>query len=140
MFLLDTNVVSELMRQDSNLGVIEWLDRQLATDVFTTAITVAEIRTGVAFLPDGRRKTRLSAAAERAFAEYLSGRVLPFDVDAASEFAVIAALRRSAGHPIGQLDCQIAAIARSRGASVVTRNTSDFEGCEVSVIDPWETT
>ncbi len=137
MFVLDTNVVSELMREAPAPRVRAWLDAQLTSDLFITAITEAEIRTGIALLPDGERQRGLNAAAERAFGVLFAERILPFDSDAAQAYAVIAVARRAAGHPISQADCQIAAIARSRGAPVVTRDVDGFQGSGVEVVNPW---
>jgi predicted nucleic acid-binding protein len=137
MIILDTNVISEIMREVPQPEVVEWLDNQPARDLFITAITEAEVRTGIEYLPSGRRRRELTAAAERAFGGLFAGRILPFDSEAARSHALIAAIRRSAGRPISQADCQIAAIARSRGAQVATRNLDDFEGCGVGVVNPW---
>ena len=126
MFVLDTNIVSELMKEYPNPEVLAWLNRQRTNTLFLTAITEAEIRTGIAIMPDGKRRRALLAAAERAFGVFFAERILPFDREAAQAYAVIAAKRRASGHPISQADCQIAAIARSRGASVATRDADDF--------------
>ena len=139
MFVLDTNVVSELMRNSPNSAVLAWVDSRLTSALYVTAITEAEIRTGVALLPGGARQRGLSAAADRAFGALFAGRVLPFDSEAARMYAVIVSGRRASGSPISQADCQIAAIARSVGASVVTRDVGGFEGCGIEVIDPWST-
>ena len=137
MFVLDTNVVSELMRERPNSEVLGWMDNQLTGNLFVTSVTEAEIRTGIAILPEGERQRGLAAAAERLFGVFFAERILPFDSDAAQAYAMLAAERRVAGRPISQADCQIAAIAHSRGASVVTRDVDDFEGCGLDVIDPW---
>ena len=137
MLILNTNVVSEFMREAPASRVLAWLDAQLTSDLFITAITEAEIRTGISILPDGERQRGLSAAAERAFGVLFAERILPFDSDAAQAYAVIAIARRAAGHPISQADCQIAAIARSRGAPVVTRDVDGFQGSGVEVVNPW---
>ena len=137
MFVLDTNVVSELMRARPNPQVLGWMDNQLADSLFVTSVAEAEIRTGIAILPGGGRQRGLAAAAERLFGMFFAERILPFDSDAAQAYAVLAAKRRTDGRPISQSDCQIAAIAHSRGAPVVTRNVDDFEGCGLAVIDPW---
>lgn len=137
MLILDTNVVSESMRVTPNPGVIEWLDTQASEQLFVTAITEAEIRRGIAILPIGSRKHNLSAAAERTFRVLFSERILPFDSDAASAYATIASNRRAAGRPISQSDCQIAAIAHSNGASIVTRDRRGFEGCGLEIVNPW---
>ena len=137
MFVLDTNVVSELMREVPSSKVRDWVDAQPTSALFITAITEAEIRTGIALLPDGERRRGLNAAAERTFRVLFAERILPFDSDAAQVYAVIAVARRDAGRPISQADCQIAAIARSRGALVVTRDVGDFEGTGVELLNPW---
>ncbi len=105
--------------------------------MFVTAITEAEIRTGIAMLPEGERQRRLMAATERAFGVLFSERIFPFDSSSAAAYAIIAASRRAFGNPISQADCQIAAIARSNGAAVVTRDVGGFEGCGIEVINPW---
>ena len=137
MFVLDTNVVSELMRERVDPRVRAWLDDQLTGTLFVTTITEAEILTGIALLPEGERRRGLTAAAERTFRVLFSERILPFDSAAAKAYAVIAAARRAAGHPINHADCQIAAIARSAGASVATRDSDDFQGCGIDVVNPW---
>ena len=137
MFVLDTNVVSELMRERPNPAVLGWMDNQLTGNLFVTSVTEAEIRTGIAILPEGERQRGLAAAAERLFGVFFAERILPFDSDSAQAYAMLAAERRAAGRPISQSDCQIAAIAYSRGASVATRDVGDFEGSGVEVINPW---
>jgi predicted nucleic acid-binding protein len=137
MLVLDTNVVSELMRERPNPDVLRWVDNQLTDNLFVTSVTEAEIRTGIAILPEGERQRGLAASAERLFSVLFSERILPFDSDAARVYAMLAAERRVAGRPISQSDCQIAAIARCRGASVATRDVDDFEGSGIEVINPW---
>ena len=137
MILLDTNVVSELMRPAPSPAVENWVSTQPAAGMFISAITEAELRYGLALLPDGRRQRRLLAQAEAMLAEDFAGRILPFDSAAAGAYAPIAAARRLAGRPISQADAQIAAIAASRGAAIATRNVADFDGCGVPVLDPW---
>lgn len=138
MFVLDTNVVSELMREYPNPDVLAWLDNRLTDNLYVTAVTEAEVRTGIAIMPEGTRQRGLADAAERLFGVFFAERILPFDSDAAKAYAELAAERRAAGRPISHADCQIAAIALSRGSSVVTRDVGGFEGCGVDVIDPWE--
>ena len=137
MIVLDTNVVSELMRDSPQQAVRAWFRVQSASSLFVTTVTEAEILTGIALLPDGRRRRGLSEAAAHVLAVLFAGRILVFDSDAANIYAEIFAQRHAAGRPISQADCQIAAIARSREASIATRNITDFEGVGVELIDPW---
>ena len=137
MVVLDTNVVSELMRAAPSVEVLAWMDERPSRELFVTAVTEAEVRTGIAILPAGARRRRLADAAERTLGVLFSGRVLPFDNGAARAYADIAAASRAAGRPISQSDCQISAIARSRGMAVATRNVRDFSETGVEVIDPW---
>lgn len=136
--ILDTNVVSEPMRSSPAEAVQAWWSQQQPGDLFITAVTVAEILFGIELLPHGKRRVALLAGAELMFGKVLSGRILPFDEDAARAFAAIAASRRAQGRPIADVDAQIAAIARSRGATVATRNTADFEGCGIRLVNPWQ--
>ena len=137
MILLDTNILSELMRPAPEPAVEQWLADQPVASVFISAITEAELRYGLALMPSGKRRSALAAEIEAMLGEDFSGRILPFDSPAAVAFAEIAAERRQAGRPISQADAQIAAIARSRGAALATRNVPDFEGCGVEIINPW---
>ena len=137
MFILDTNIVSEVMRNVPSPEVMGWLDERPKRDFYVTAVTQAEILTGIAFLPEGRRRSELVKAAEYAFNNLFSGRALTFDSAAAHAYAEIASARRSAGKPISQFDGQIAAIARSRSMTVATRNVADYEGCGITVTNPW---
>lgn len=134
--VLDTNVLSELMRRDPDAGVIEWLGAQPESTVFTTAITQAEILFGLALLPSGKKRRALQRAADAMFEDF-EGRVLPFDGAAAAAFAEVAAVRRSSGSPISNADAQIAAIVRVHGARLATRNVDDFRGCGIDIVDPW---
>jgi predicted nucleic acid-binding protein len=138
LILLDTNVLAELMRATPAAEVEQWLARQPQAGLFICAITVAELRHGVALLPAGRRRSALAIDIENMFFEDLAGRILPFDSAAAVEFAAIASDRRRAGRPISLADAQIAAIARSRAAALATRNVADFEGRGVELVNPWE--
>jgi len=137
MILLDTNVVSELMRPVASPAVLRWLSKYSADELYCNAIVVAEILYGVELLPDGKRKSELLAGAERLFKVVMGGRILPFDEQAAQQFSRIAAGRRSRGRPIAELDAQIAAIAHVHGAALATRNTHDFEDCGVRLFNPW---
>jgi predicted nucleic acid-binding protein len=137
MIVLDTNVLSEEMKPVPEPAVHDWLSRQNSLDLFTTAVTEAEIIYGVAILPDGKRKRELDAAAKRILALF-AGRILPFDSTAAHDFALIVADRHRAGRPIEDFDALIAAITRSRGMTLATRDVQDFAGTGVGIIDPWQ--
>jgi toxin FitB len=137
MIVIDTNVVSEIVKPSPSPYVIEWFRQQRPQDLYTTTITQAEILYGIESLPKGRRRTALQSAMARVFDETFAGRILPFDEGSAYAFAMIAAQHRTTGRAIGDLDSQIAGIAFSRGASLATRNVRDFEGCGVELINPW---
>lgn len=135
--LLDTNIVSELLRISPDSAVARWVGDRPATDLFFSSVGEAELRYGVAMLPEGRRRDALARAIEEILCEDFEDRILPFDSAAAREYADIAAARRAAGRPILPADCQIAAIARSRSMAVATRNVRDFEDVGIEVINPW---
>lgn len=137
MIILDTNVVSELMRPSPSEAVVRWVAAQPVSSFYITSIAQAEILHGILLLPPGRKRRAIQEAAESLFAVEFRGRVLPFDGDAARAYARIAAERRGAGRPISQFDAQIAAIASVTKAALATRNTADFEGCGVKVVNPW---
>ena len=137
MIILDTNVVSEPTRPTPSPLVRRWLAQQDRKELYTTTITEAEILLGLELMPRGRRAEQLGQVALHMFQVILSERVLPFDRAAARIYAVIFAERQRLGRPIKQPDAQIAAIARSRGAAIATRNVVDFEHCGIKVIDPW---
>jgi toxin FitB len=137
MIVLDTNVVSELMRTSPNTSVLVWLRQQVDADLYTTAITLAEIRYGIDRLPDGRRKQLLSATADDVFGDF-EEQVLPFDARAALKYAAIVSARDRVGRPIDGFDAQIAAICREHRAALATRYGADFEHTGVEVIDPWQ--
>ena len=139
MLVVDTNVASELMRPSPTPSVVAWIAERDASAMYLTAVSEAELRFGVAILPAGKRRTDLEAAMRRWLEIGFADRILPFDSASARAYAEIAADRRGAGRPIGEADCQIAAISRSRGATLVTRNVRDFEGTGVDVLDPWTT-
>jgi toxin FitB len=138
VIILDTNVISELTRPVPDSGVIAWLDSQPAAVTAVTAITVAELRYGVRRMPDGRRKTQLSEAVSALVDTDFRGRVEAFDVLAAEQYAEVVTTRERAGLPISTSDAQIAAICRVRNATLATRNTADFTGTGVDLINPWK--
>lgn len=140
MIILDTNVVSEMMRPEPDSRVIYWISNQPAQRVFLTSITVAELRFGVVILPPGKRRDRIASAVDNMLREEFSGRVLPFDYEAAYIYAEIGAGRRLIGKPISHPDCQIAAIARFHEAVLVTRNVDHFAQCEIALLNPWTQT
>lgn len=136
MIVLDTNVVSELMRAEPAHGVRTWLQANSGDGLYTTAITVAEIRYGIARLPPGRRRESLHQAATEIFAAF-PRQVLPFDLAAASAYADVVTVRESLGHPIDGFDAQIAAICRAQAATLATRNAKDFAHTGIAIVDPW---
>lgn len=137
MIVLDTNVVSEMMRAEPDPRVTTWLVRQRPRDRFITSVTVAEIGYGIARLPDGRRRDALGAEASRAFAQFAEA-TLPFGGDAAALYGDIVTERQRAGTPISTFDALLAAIVRSHRAPLATRNTSDFAGLGLDLVNPWD--
>ena len=137
MYAIDTNVVFELMLPQPAPSVAGWIAERNARDLLLTAITEAELRYGVAIVPVGRRRNELEAAMTRWLEVGFGDRILPFDSTAARHYAEIASGRRRAGRPIREADCQIAAICRSRGAVLVTRNVRDFEDAGIEIVSPW---
>ena len=138
--LLDTNVVSELIRKSPDPAVAGWASGHPVEDLFFSAVSEAELRYGVAILPVGRRRDTLVFEIDAMLRDAFEERVLPFDSDAARAYGHIAAGRRSAGRPVSPADCQIAAIAASRRMTVATRNVRDFEGMGIEIVDPWAAT
>ena len=134
--VLDTNVISELMRAAPDVRVQDWARKVPPDRVFTTSVTLAEVRFGIARLPAGRRRALLDTAADDVFGTF-ADRVLPFDVVAANAYADLVAERERAGEPIAGFDAQIAAICRVHRAALVTRNTRDFARLGLDLIDPW---
>ena len=137
MILLDTNIISALMRDPPDVTVVAWLDTQPPLSVWTTSITVFEVRFGLAQMPDSRRRRGLELAFDALLAEDLAGRIATFDVAAAIAAADLAARRRGLGRPVDFRDTQIAGIGISRRADIATRNTRHIEDLDVAVIDPW---
>jgi len=138
MIVLDTNVISEVLRPVPEPSVLDWLANQPRASLFTTTVTRGEILYGIRLLSDGKRQRGLWDAARKIFDGDFADQVLRFDSDAADMYAEIAASRRAAGKPISQFDAIFVAMARSRGASLATRNAKDFEDCGVDVINPWK--
>jgi hypothetical protein len=137
MFLLDTNVLSAMMHATPAPEVAAWVSAQPVEYLFTASVCQAEILAGLAVMPEGQRRRDLEAAARAMFLEDFEGRVLPFDMAAVVAYADVFATRTRAGRPVATMDLMIAAVARSQGASVVTRNVADFEACGLIVVDPW---
>ncbi|MCA0243506.1 MAG: type II toxin-antitoxin system VapC family toxin [Proteobacteria bacterium] len=135
--LLDTNVLSELLRAKPSPLVLKWFAAQPPESLFVSAVTQAEMMLGARLLPAGKRRTALEGALTAMFDEDFAGRVLPFDASTVPAYIEIVSGRRSLGRPISQFDAQIAAIARRTGAKLATRNTADFEHCGVALVDPW---
>lgn len=137
MIIVDTNVISELMKPSPDERVRDWIAQIPPLSLYISAITQAELSVGVAILPAGRPRTALIHALTGMFENDFSGRILPFDSAAATCYASVISERRAAGRPIQQFDAQIASIARARGAALATRNIGDFEGTGIQLIDPW---
>jgi toxin FitB len=138
MIVIDTNVLSALMREVPERPVVEWLDRQAAESIWITSITLFEARLGLALLPKGRRRKALESAFDKLLVEDLEGRVLDFDQPAAEAAAQLAAGRQRAGHTIDMRDTQIAGIVIARRAELATRNVRHFSDLNVDVINPWD--
>jgi toxin FitB len=138
VIILDTNVISELTRPVPEPGIISWLDSLPAEEIAITAITAAELRYGVRRLPDGRRKKELSVAIDALITADFRGRVEPFGLVAADHYAAVVVARESIGRAISTADAQIAAICRSLGAMLATRNISDFTDTGISLLNPWK--
>ncbi len=137
MILLDTNVISEPLRQAPEERVIDWIDAQPMETLFLSAITVAELRAGVALLPAGKRRTALQESLEKRVLPLFAGRVLSFDLAATPAYAALTAQARAAGLAVATADGCIAAIAAANGFAVATRDTAPFEAAGVAVINPW---
>jgi predicted nucleic acid-binding protein len=139
VIVLDTNVISELMRSKPDPAVRAWVHSQHAKELYTTAITVAEVRYGIQRLPDGRRRQLLATAAEDVF-EAFTVQVLAFDQRAAGLYATLVAERERSGRPMDGFDGQIAAICRACHAALATRNTPDFAATGLTLLNPWDPT
>ena len=137
MIILDTNVLSELMKPGPSADVVRWTATQPAASLYITSITQAEIMYGILLLPKGKRRTALETAADAMFAEEFGGRILSFGSEAARPYAEVASKRSRAGRPISHFDAQIAAIALAHGSELATRHVNDFASCGVRLINPW---
>ena len=140
MIVLDTNVISEPMRSRPDAAVVAWLNGQSDTALFTTSVTVMELRFGLERLPEGKRKADLWEVLDFTLSRLTGPRILPFDVPAAAEAARISAKAEAAGTPIGQADAQIAAITRAHGLAIATRDAAPFQTAGLTVINPWSPT
>lgn len=139
MILLDTNVLSELMRPEPNQEVVQWLNRRPDSEIWICSVTVAEIRLGISLLPQGKRRRELFIAAEQTFQDDFFERCLPFDCEAAEHYAHILAMRKQQGLPVSVEDAQIAAVALTASLALATRNVKDFVGIDgLQIVNPWE--
>ena len=137
MILLDTCVISALMRPQDNRTVVAWLDRQSSVSIWTTAVTVLEIRFGLLTMPEGRRRTKFERAFDGLLQQDLEGRIAAFDLAAAEAAATLAAERQRKGRPIDVRDTQIAGVALARRAAIATRNAKHFDDLSIPIVDPW---
>ena len=140
MIVLDTNVLSELARPRPAVQVVRWVDSQDPTQLAVTAVTAAEIRAGIELMPSGRRRDDIERRMDQLLTGAFDRRVYPFDAGSSGHYARAVATRTRSGHPIGALDAQIAAICLQHGAELATRNTDDFTGVGLTVINPWDQT
>ena len=138
MIILDTNVISELMRSEPSSKVFAWVDAQARGTLYTTTVVQAEILHGIARLEDGKRKSALATQAQAIFREEFLDRVLPFTSEAARHFAAFSVARQQRGRSVAHFDAMIAACAMSVSASVATRDVSAFEGSDITIINPWD--
>jgi predicted nucleic acid-binding protein len=137
MILLDTNVISEMMRERPEPVVSAWLDKQPEEELWTASVVLAELLSGIDMMPAGRKQKALREAVEEMIAEDFRGQILNFDLRAARQYGQILSTRRKIGRPIREFDAQIAAIASVYGATLATRDVNDFVACGLTVIDPW---
>jgi hypothetical protein len=138
MIILDTNVLSELMREKPTASVVQWIDRQPQSSIWITSVTLMEVRYGVQSLPAGRRRDRLMRELEAVLKEEIEERCASFDAAAAQEAASLMAVRKRQGRPIEFRDTMIAGIVMSRHAILATRNTTHFSDLGSKVVDPWK--
>jgi predicted nucleic acid-binding protein len=138
MILLDTNVISETMRERPDPTVRAWLRQYPRAEVWTASVVIAELLAGIETMPAGREQQALRDAVEDMVLDDFYGQILPFNLPAARQYALILAERQRMGRPIREMDAQIAAVARVRGTVLVTRDINDFAGCNLTVVNPWE--
>ena len=139
MILLDTNVVSEPLKLTGDVGVSAWIDAQIIETLYLSAISLAELRFGIASLPSGKRRDSLHTSVEQRILPLFAGRILPFDTAASEAYAQIRARARTQGKAISPADGYIAATAATHGLMVATRDTGPFEAAGLTVINPWNT-
>ncbi len=139
MIVIDTNVISELWKATPDPSVLAWIDAQMVETLYLSAITVAELRFGLAEMPAGKRRAIYQERLEKEVLPAFAGRILPFDLDASQAYADLMAHARAAGKAIGMADGYIAATAAARGHIIATRNTGPFEAAGLNIINPWET-
>jgi predicted nucleic acid-binding protein len=137
MILLDTNVISETLRERPDPAVTTWLDEHPEEELWTTSVVIAELLSGIELMPFGRKQRALREAVEDMIVEDFRGQILTFNLPAARQYAQILVARRKIGRPIREMDAQIAAIARANGAALATRDVNDFAGCNLAVVNPW---
>ncbi len=137
MILIDTNIISEMMKTTPSNAVVSWFDRQKTTELFITSITIAEISYGLNILSEGKRRSSLETVFNKAIVNAFKHRILSFDENAAHFYGKIMGQRKELGRPLSVLDGQIAAIARAHGFSIATRNIRDFSDCELTLINPF---
>lgn len=138
MILLDTNVISEILRPLPDARVLDWLKSYPKAEFWTTSIVIAEMLTGIERMPAGRKQSGLRDEVNGLIEEDFNGQILFFDLTSARAYAQIFSKRQRCGRPISQLDAQIAAIALTHRATLATRNERDFEDCEIQIINPWK--
>jgi hypothetical protein len=138
MILLDTNVISEMMRSKPEPAVSAWLDRRPEEELWTASVVIAELLSGIDLMPVGRKQAALREAVEGMIAGDFRGQILNFDVPAARSYGRVLASRKRIGRPIKEMDALIAATTLANGATLATRNMSDFEDCGISLVNPWD--
>lgn len=138
MIIIDTNVISEMMKPSPLTAVLDWFNEQEAVSLYLTTITIGEIGYGIRALPDGKRRRSLTEGFEALLKAAFEFRILDFDEAAARRYGDVMGDRKKIGRPLASLDGQIIAIAQANGCAVVTRNVRDFEGCGLTMINPFD--